>query len=450
MFYLWSVNKFARSITKWTKTCDKRMNRLISYIHHTCEYKQYCHVGNTAKQCRLDCFKTPILQEILKIQNPLLEEHCAFWKSHICSNQLDVQETNCCFSQFNRIWNHLFRRKIEIGRCTCAWVVGFDCFCRHDTDHRENGATCWHWKKSRLKGRSTRWTIMIVFFQTYSLRTKKLCCMCLRTMKLWLKWSLKEGVPQWDKFPRFTELRMIGCSIELIWTEKSKSSTLTPKTQLADMMTKVHFTRDEWNHSLNLFNVSHFSSTVCSDTMAKRAQQDSGGERVTAKSRLMMNLIARAPSHVSSKRRWKRRWKAMIRREGRRRHRERTRMPRVWSALRTLIVKPMSLWHQNVCWETRENVTFEVRNAHFPVGCSRLLSTVNHATTRNKHILSECHSEQYGEDASWTCRPILWCRSFHKLRRNWLWGINELHQRSFHYLHDVLDENDDDCHFWYW
>ena len=25
-----------------------------------------------------NCFKTPILQEILKIRNPLLEEHCAF------------------------------------------------------------------------------------------------------------------------------------------------------------------------------------------------------------------------------------------------------------------------------------------------------------------------------------------------------------------------------------
>ena len=44
---LWSVNRFARSITKWTKACDKRQNRLISYIHHTCEYKQYCYVGNT-------------------------------------------------------------------------------------------------------------------------------------------------------------------------------------------------------------------------------------------------------------------------------------------------------------------------------------------------------------------------------------------------------------------
>ena len=34
--------------------------------------------------------------------------------------------------------------------------------------------------------------------------------------------------------------------------------------------------------------------------MAKRAQQDSGEERVTAKSRPMMNLIARTLSHVSS------------------------------------------------------------------------------------------------------------------------------------------------------
>ena len=34
--------------------------------------------------------------------------------------------------------------------------------------------------------------------------------------------------------------------------------------------------------------------------MAKRSQQDTGEERVTAKSRPMMNLIARAPSHVSS------------------------------------------------------------------------------------------------------------------------------------------------------
>ena len=53
----WSINKLARSITKWTKTCDKPLNRLISYIHHTSEYKQYCCVGNIAKQCRLGLFQ---------------------------------------------------------------------------------------------------------------------------------------------------------------------------------------------------------------------------------------------------------------------------------------------------------------------------------------------------------------------------------------------------------
>ena len=49
---LFSVNKLARSITKWTRAWAKRLSRLISYIHHTCEFKQYCFVGNTAQQCR--------------------------------------------------------------------------------------------------------------------------------------------------------------------------------------------------------------------------------------------------------------------------------------------------------------------------------------------------------------------------------------------------------------
>ena len=72
------------------------------------------------------------------------------------------------------------------------------------------------------------------------------------------------------------------------------------KNQLADILTKVNFTRDEWNHLLNLFNISHFSCTACIAAMAKRAQQESGEGRVTAKSRPMMNLTARMPSVVSS------------------------------------------------------------------------------------------------------------------------------------------------------
>ena len=64
-------------------------------------------------------------------------------------------------------------------------------------------------------------------------------------------------------FPGLTELHLIGCSIELIWIPKSKSNTIDTKNQLADILTKGNFTRDEWNHLLCLFNISHFNSTAC-------------------------------------------------------------------------------------------------------------------------------------------------------------------------------------------
>ena len=51
---------------------------------------------------------------------------------------------------------------------------------------------------------------------------------------------------------------------------------------------------------VELVNISHFNSIVCSVIMVKRVQQESGEERVTAKSRPMMNLTARMPSVVSS------------------------------------------------------------------------------------------------------------------------------------------------------
>ena len=50
---LWSVNKLAISLTKWTQACDRRLAKLISYIHHTNDFRQYCHVGHTAQRCRL-------------------------------------------------------------------------------------------------------------------------------------------------------------------------------------------------------------------------------------------------------------------------------------------------------------------------------------------------------------------------------------------------------------
>ena len=48
---LWSVNK------QWTRACDTRLARLISYTRHVNNYRQYCLVGNTAQHCRLGLFQ---------------------------------------------------------------------------------------------------------------------------------------------------------------------------------------------------------------------------------------------------------------------------------------------------------------------------------------------------------------------------------------------------------
>ena len=101
-------------------------------------------------------------------------------------------------------------------------------------------------------------------------------------------------------FPGPTELLSIGWFDRINLDSKIQIKYIDTKNQLADILTKGNFTRDEWNHLLSLFNISHFSSAACTAAMAKRAQQESGEERVTAKSRPMMNLTARTPSVVSS------------------------------------------------------------------------------------------------------------------------------------------------------
>ena len=65
------------------------------------------------------------------------------------------------------------------------------------------------------------------------------------------------------------------------------------KNQLADILTKGNFTRDEWNRLLCLFNISHFSSINSLESMSERTQEDVGEERVTAKSKPMMNVVSR-------------------------------------------------------------------------------------------------------------------------------------------------------------
>ena len=74
---------------------------------------------------------------------------------------------------------------------------------------------------------------------------------------------------------------------------KIQITYIDTKNQLADMLTKGNFTRDEWNHLVCLFNISHSSYINSLEAMSKRTQEDAGEERVTAKSKPMINLVSR-------------------------------------------------------------------------------------------------------------------------------------------------------------
>ena len=258
---LWSVNKLARSLTKWTKACDKHLNRLISYIHHTCEYRQYCHVGNTAEQCRLglfqDCDFAGDLEDSKSTSGGTLcifGSHTFVPTSWMCKKQTAVSHS----STESEIISLDAGLRLNSIPALDLWDLIVAVLGNTTQKHTEQGDLL----KNEHEVRSPPHTI-------YKRK---------QSQRVTLDWL----------FDRIN----LDSKIQIKYIDS--------KNQLADILTEGNFTRDEWTHLLCLFNISHFSSTVCSDTMAKRSRQDSGAERVTAKSRPMMNLIARTPSFVSS------------------------------------------------------------------------------------------------------------------------------------------------------
>ena len=180
----WSENKLARAITKWTKACDKRLSRLISYIHHTCENKQYCHVGNTAKQCRLGLFQDSDFVGDLEDSKStsgwtlcILGSHTFVSFSWMCKKQTVVSLSSTEFEIISGLkFDELSALEL---RDLIVPVLGSVSQFQIEQDDLIMTST----NIINLKEGSTCWRILILFLQMSNLRVKKLCCMCSKTMK---------------------------------------------------------------------------------------------------------------------------------------------------------------------------------------------------------------------------------------------------------------------------
>ena len=224
-----------------------------------------------------------------------------FWKSYICSNKLDVQETNFSFTQFNRIRNHFFGCPALDLWDLIVSVLG-NTTQNHDSTGRpvvNTSEMCSppqtiHKRKQSRRVISDLDNVDFIPSNVNSSHQEALLYV-VEDNEAVIKMIIKGRSQTMRHVSRTHRVALDWLFDRINLDSKIQIKYIDTKHQLADMLTKGSFTRDAWNHLLCLFNISHFSPTVCSAAMAKRSQQDSGEERVTAKSRQMIRHGSQTP-----------------------------------------------------------------------------------------------------------------------------------------------------------
>ena len=348
------------------RACDKRLNRLISYIHHTCEYKQYCHVGNTAKQCRLGlCQDSDFARDLEDSKSTSGGTLCIFG-SHtfvpigwMCKKQTAVSHS----STESEIISLDTGLRLDGLPALELWdlIVSVLGNISRVSDRSEQPDNDVHKRHQSQKKIDVMEDIDFVPSNVQSARPEASLYVFKDTEAV-IKMIMKGRSPKMRHVSRTHRVALDWLFDRINLDSKIQIKYIDTKNQLADILTKGNFTREERNHLLCLFNISHFCSTVCSETMVKRSQQDSGEGRVTAKSRPMMSLIARAPQKT------RRRQAMEIKIPGVRKLRERIeRGNPLWRATQesclTIITneKPKALsqhttqkWDDNKAWSSQE------------------------------------------------------------------------------------------------
>ena len=223
-----------------------------------------------------------------------------FWKSYICSDKLDVQETSFSFAQFNRVRNHFLDAGLRLDGITALdlWDLIVAVLGNTTQNHDRKGKLVVCRDASHAQGHQSRGVINVldnVDFVPSNVRFS-------HQEALLYVFEDNEAVVKMIFKGRSHTMRHVSRThrVALDWLfdrinldPKFQIKYIDTKNQLADILTKGNFTRDEWNHLLCVFNISHFSSINSVKAMSKRTQEDSGEERITAKSKPMMSLVSR-------------------------------------------------------------------------------------------------------------------------------------------------------------
>ena len=253
------MNKLARPITRRTKPCDKSLNRLISYIHHTCDYEQYCCVGNTAKQCRLGLFQDSDfagdLEDSKSTSGGLLcifGSHTFVPVSWMCRKQTSVSHK----STESEIISLDAGLKLDGIPALDLWDLIVSVLRTTTQNHDRTGRlNCdnSHVPNKRSQGMINVLHHMDCVPSNVQFSHQEALLYVFEDNEAVIKMIIKGRSPTMRHVSRTHRVALDWLFDRINLDPRIQIKYIDTKNQLADRLTKVNFTRDERNHLLCLF-----------------------------------------------------------------------------------------------------------------------------------------------------------------------------------------------------
>ena len=213
-----------------------------------------------------DCFRILILREIWKIQNPLLEEHYVssvathlFPISWMCKKQTSVSHSST-ESEIISLDTGLRLDGLPALELWDLIVSVLEMFLVFQIIRGNLRVMLTKRQKSHSKIDVVR-DIDLVPSNVQSANHEALLYV-FEDNEAVIKMIMKGRSPTMRHVSRTHRVALDWLFDRINLDPKIQIKYIDTKNQLADILTKGSFTRDEWNHLLTLFNISHFSSTA--------------------------------------------------------------------------------------------------------------------------------------------------------------------------------------------
>ena len=278
-------------MTKWTKACDKRLNRLISYI-----------------QCRLGLFEDSDFAGDLKDSKSTSGGFLCIFGIHtfvpiswVCKKQTSVSHSSTESEIISldaglrldgipalNLWDLIVA--VLHGNTNQSNQTRRD-LCTKEREVRAVPHTLQKRKKSHGMIDDLH-NVDFIPSNVHSSR-QEASLYVFEDNEAVIKMIIKGRSPTMRHVTRTHRVALDWLFDRINLDPKIQIKHIDTEDRFADILTKGNFTCVEWIHLLCLFNISHFSSSDCSEVMSKRTQKDAGEEKVTAKSKPMMNLVSR-------------------------------------------------------------------------------------------------------------------------------------------------------------